>query len=158
MCLLAEGRKLCYIHGYFQETTTLLIWGWMDGWKGWSLGPRKPGLQGPCPNPYIVSRPCGRRHSSSSRTPPIFPGVPDPLTDSSGRPHPDLAGNRTRNPVNRKACNIPLYHTSQAQQFSSWARTVPTWSYQSAVELGASRIAPISGPEFHLETSSFFSH
>ena len=27
----------------------------MDGWEGWSLGPKKPGLQGPCPNPYIAS-------------------------------------------------------------------------------------------------------
>ena len=57
----------------------------------------------------------GRRRSSSSRTPPIFPGVPDPLTYSSGRPQPDLAWNRTRNPVNRKACNIPLYHTGSSE-------------------------------------------
>ena len=32
------------------------------------------------------------------------------LEGGSGQPHPDLAGNRTRNPVNRKAC-VTLYTT-----------------------------------------------
>ena len=100
-------------------------WRRMDGWmkavvtRTKETRPTRP-LSKPLYSLRLVevSRPCGRRHSSSSRTPPIFPGVPDPLTDSSGRPQPDLAGNRTRNPVNRKACNIPLYHTGS----STWRR------------------------------------
>ena len=62
-----------------------------------------------------VSRPCRSTPFLIIANPANFSRrIPDPLTDSFGRPHPDRPGNRTRNLVNRKACNIPLYHTGSS--------------------------------------------